>query len=63
VINDDLGWETDEVNPNQVIYDFENDKVIIPNDDDFDVTPDINHQLETKIKIRNVGNSRNRRIR
>jgi hypothetical protein len=26
--------EKDEINPNQVIYDLENNKVIIPNSDD-----------------------------
>ena len=27
---EDLYWEKDDINPNQIIYDLENDKVIIP---------------------------------
>jgi hypothetical protein len=29
-----LYWEKDDTNPNQVIYDLENNKVIIPNSEE-----------------------------
>lgn len=32
--NEPLYWEKDDTNPNQVIYDLENNKVIILNSDD-----------------------------
>lgn len=32
--DEELYLEKDEINPNQVIYDLENNKVIIPNSDD-----------------------------
>ncbi len=35
--NDELYWERDEINPNQVIYDLENNKIIIPNSEDDDL--------------------------
>ena len=35
--DDELYWEKDDVNPNQVIYDLENDKIIIPNSEDDDL--------------------------
>jgi hypothetical protein len=39
---EELYWEKDDTNPNQVIYDLENDKIIIPNsDDEITVTPTI----------------------
>ena len=34
---DGLYWEKDDVNPNQIIYDLENNKTIIPNSED-DIT-------------------------
>lgn len=47
---EELYWEKDDINPNQVIYDLENDKIIIPNsEDEIMVTP--------TIKNDNVNNS------
>jgi hypothetical protein len=31
---EDLYWEKDDANPNQVIYDLENNKIIIPDSDE-----------------------------
>jgi hypothetical protein len=40
---EELYWEKDDINPNQVIYDLDNNKVIIPNtEDDIDPSSDIN---------------------
>ena len=61
---DDLYWEIDDNNPNQVIYDLENDVVIIPDEDEFMTTPIPTEQsIKNKIVSRNVGNSRRRRFR
>ena len=47
---EELYWEKDDTNPNQIIYDLENDKIIIPNsEDEITVTP--------TIKNNNVDNS------
>ncbi len=35
--DDELYWEKDDTNPNQVIYDLENNKIIIPNSEDDDL--------------------------
>jgi hypothetical protein len=52
--------EQDEINPNQVVYDLENDEVIVPFDDDIMTT----QQPSTKnIISRNVGNIKRRRFR
>jgi hypothetical protein len=32
--DDELYWEKDDTNPNQVIYDLENNKVIIPDSEE-----------------------------
>jgi hypothetical protein len=34
-----LYWETDDINPNQVIYDLENDQTIIPTSEEEIITP------------------------
>jgi len=62
---DDLYWETDETNPNQIIYDLENNEVIIPTDEDITTpTPTQSEQsIIKKIVSRNVGNTRRRRFR
>jgi len=61
---DDLYWETDDSNPNQIIYDLENNEVIIPIDEDIMTTPTPQDlTIIKKIVSRNVGNTRRRRIR
>lgn len=61
---DDLYWETDDTNPNQIIYDLENDEIIIPTDEDIITTPTLTDQtIIKKIVSRNVGNTRRRRFR
>jgi hypothetical protein len=61
---DDLYWETDDINPNQIIYDLENNEIIIPTDEDIITTPTPTEQtIIKKIVSRNVGNSRRRRFR
>ena len=57
--SNDLFWEQDECGPNQVIYDFENDQVIIPTSED-DITPTIRPK---KVISRNVSTSQRRRFR
>jgi hypothetical protein len=52
--------EQDEINPNQVVYDLENDEVIVPFDDDIMTTP---QPSTKKIISRNVGNIKRRRFR
>ena len=61
---DDLYWETDDTNPNHVIYDLDNDEMIIPFEEDTLTTPTPTEQpIIKKIVSRNVGNTRRRRIR
>jgi len=61
---DDLYWETDDTNPNQIIYDLENDEIIIPTDEDIITTPTLTDQtIIKKIVSRNVGNTIRRRFR
>ena len=58
----DLYWESDDINPNQIIYDLDNDKTIIPQSEEdvvVDPTPAPNGP---KIIARNVS-SRRRNIR
>ena len=57
--SNDLFWEQDESGPNQVIYDFENDQVIIPTSED-DITPTIRPK---KVISRNVSTSQRRLFR
>jgi len=61
--DDKLYWESDDTNPNQVIYDLDNNLVIIPvSEDDVEVTP-TNLPEVKKIVTRNVGNTQRRRFR
>lgn len=62
-IPDDLYWETDEVNPNQIIYDLENNEIIIPTDEDITTPTQPEQSIIKKIVSRNVGNTRRRRFR
>jgi hypothetical protein len=56
-----LYWEKDDVNPNQVIYDLDNNKTIIPqSEDEVEVTPIPNGP---KFIIRNVSNTQYRNNR
>lgn len=57
-----LYWEKDDVNPNQVIYDLENDKVIIPETED-EITYTEPIQEGPKLIIKNVSNTRYRNNR
>ncbi len=62
-IDDKLYWESDDTNPNQVLYDLENNVVIVPvSEDDIEVTP-TNLPEVKKIVSRNVGNTQRRRFR
>ncbi len=54
--DDELYWEKDDTNPNQIIYDLENNKIIIPNSED-----DLNNKSEQIWW--NVNYSQNRKIR
>jgi hypothetical protein len=59
--NNDLYWEQDELGPNQVIYDLENNQVIIPtSEDEVTTTPQIIRPK--KMISRNVSNSQRRRF-
>jgi hypothetical protein len=61
--DDKLYWESDDTNPNQVLYDLENNLVIVPvSEDDVEVTP-TNLPEVKKIVTRNVGNTQRRRFR
>ena len=62
-IDDKLYWESDDTNPNQVLYDLENNVVIVPvSEDDIEVTP-TNLPEVKKTVTRNVGNTQRRRFR
>ena len=50
-----LYWETDDTNPNQVIYDLENNKTIIPTSEDEIILPS---QPMEKLISRNVSSRR-----
>ena len=58
--SDNLYWEKDDVNPNQVLYDLENNQVIIP-DEEITINAPLT-DLGTKTKKENVSNRRNRKI-
>ena len=61
---DELYWESDDINPNHVIYDLDNNETIIPSEEEITTTPTPTEQpIIKKIVSRNVGNSRRRRIR
>ena len=59
---DSLYWEKDDVNPNIVIYDLENDQTIIPQSEEEIITP-LPEQEVKKFVIKNVGNTRYRNNR
>ncbi len=59
---EELYWEKDDVNPNQVIYDLENNETIIPSsEEEIQITPTIN--TENKFITRNVSGARYRNNR
>lgn len=60
---EDLYWEKDDVNPNQVIYDLENNKIIIPTSEEEIVTPTLSDPIAPKFVVKNVGNTRYRNNR
>ena len=51
-----LYWESDDTNPNQVIYDLENNQTIIPTSEEEIITPQ-QSQVE-KVITRNVSSRR-----
>lgn len=53
--------EKDETNPNSVVYDLENNQVIIPTTEDEPVQPPLH--IEKRVASRNVNNTRRRNIR
>ena len=55
-----LYWEKDDVNPNQIIYDTDNDKTIIPNDEDYTLRPVVENP---KFIIKDVSNTNYRNSR
>lgn len=57
---EDLYWEKDDINPNQVIYDLENDKVIIPISEEDIITTPTPTPTPLKIISRNVSSVRRR---
>ena len=60
---DDIYWEKDDINPNQVIYDLENNEVIIPKtEEEIIVTPQPK-PVENQMIVRNVSSTRYRKNR
>ncbi len=55
---EDLYWEKDDINPNQVIYDLENDKVIIPMSEDEITSTPTPTPVPVKVISRNVSTRR-----
>ena len=55
----DLYWENDDINPNEVLYDLDNDQIIIPNDDEPSSTPSLE---DKRVVQRNVNNTSRRRF-
>jgi Iap family predicted aminopeptidase len=61
---DDIYIEADEINPNQIIYDLDNDQIIVPlSEDDIITQPTPTPLLVNKVVSRNVSNSRRRNFR
>ena len=57
---DELYWEKDDINPNNVTYDLENNKVIV----DDDIKPIIVQTIEeNKLIVKNVSDTRYRNNR
>ncbi len=59
---EDLYWEKEDVNPNQVIYDLENNKIIIPTSEEEIITT-LPAPISPKFVVKNVGNTRYRNNR
>jgi hypothetical protein len=58
---DDLYLESDDVNPNQVFYDLDNNRVIIPENEEDDIIEEQSLNFVSKKTFsRNVRNSRRR---
>jgi hypothetical protein len=60
---EDLYWEKEDVNPNQVIYDLENNKIIIPTSEEEIITTTLPEPISPKFVVKNVGNTRYRNNR
>jgi hypothetical protein len=60
---DELYLESDETNPLQIIYDLDNDRVIVPTSDDDSIIEEQTLNPARKTFRRNVGNSRRRNSR
>lgn len=58
---EDLYWEKEDINPNQVIYDLENNKIIIPTSEEEITT--LPAPISPKFVVKNVGNTRYRNNR
>jgi hypothetical protein len=61
--SDELYLESDDENPLQIIYDLDNDKVIVPTSDEESVIEEQTLNPARKTFRRNVGNSRRRNSR
>ena len=58
--SENIYWETEESNPNLIIYDLENDEKIIPSsEDEITVTP-LPINANKKVFSRNVNNTKRR---
>lgn len=55
---EDLYWEKDDTNPNQVIYDLENNKIIVPTSEDEIISPSTPTPTPLKVITRNVSTRR-----
>jgi hypothetical protein len=65
-LTEDLYLEVDDVNPNQVIYDLENNTVIVPTEEEEMVTNVELQQpstVEKRVISRNVNNTQRRNFR
>jgi hypothetical protein len=61
IVEDDLYLESDDVNPNQVFYDLDNNRMIIPETEDDDIIEEQSlNFVNKKTFSRNVRNSRRR---
>ena len=55
---EDLYWEKDDTNPNQVIYDLENNKIIVPTSEDDIISLPTPTPTPLKVITRNVSTRR-----
>lgn len=60
---DDIYWEKDDINPNQVIYDLENNNVIVPSSDEEIVVTPQPKRYENEMIVRDVSSTRYRKNR